>query len=138
MASPNVKRFAKKLSEVIGKNELVDLGKIARDVGYSVSTSKTPQLITKTKTYKDLTRPLLDGLHEQIKKYQSSLNDNDLDNFDIRSKAYVYDILVKNYQLLSGGATERQVFVLPSQVIDKNNIVIDNDSKLLSSDTNKT
>jgi hypothetical protein len=135
MGTLNIQRFANKLSEKVRTNELVDLGKIARDVGYSNSLSKTPQKITNTKTFKLLTKPLLDGLHEQVKQLQLSIKDTSLDDYDLRSKVYAYDIMVKNYQLLSGGATERQVFVLPSEVMNKNNIIQSNTSDTLSIDS---
>lgn len=124
MGSMNVQRFAGKLAEKVGSGKLVNLGEIARDSGYSDMTAKTPTKITRTKTYRALAKPLLDGLDEQIKILQQSIRDTDLTQEDLRSKTYAYDILVKNRQLLSGGATERQVFVMPSEVLTRNNITV--------------
>jgi formylmethanofuran dehydrogenase subunit E-like metal-binding protein len=41
---------------------------------------------------------------------------------EYRTLVGALDILTKNYQLLTGGVTSRNVFVLPSEVMDKNNI----------------
>lgn len=100
----------------------MNMGAIMREIGYSESTSTQPTKITRTKTYQKYMKPLVDGLHEDIKRLQKSISETPLEHEDLRSKTYAYDILVKNYQLLSGGATERAVFVLPSEVMNKNEI----------------
>ena len=94
-----------------------------REVGYSKNTSLQPYKITRGKTYQKLTRPLLDGLQEEINAIKNAMALKDKNEEEYRVLAYSMDILTKNYQLLSGGATERQVFVLPSEVITRNAIV---------------
>ena len=142
MGAINPQKVALKVCETIAKNKLVDLEDIIISEGYAKSTAHNSYLVTRTKAYKATmaiqSQPLLEKLQGEINRAKLALSKIDLSTQSYRELVYGLDILIKNYQLLSGGATERQVFVLPSQVIDKNNIVIDNDSKLLSSDTNKT
>lgn len=78
-------------------------------------------------------KPLLEGLQAEINRAKLALSRKDLSQEDARTLGYLMDIMIKNYQLLSGGATERQVFVLPSQVMGRNAITESpqNDQKLL-------
>jgi len=135
MGSLNIQRFANKVVEKVRSQEKVNLGAIAREVGYSESVATQPTKITRTKGYRNLTKPLLDGMQQDIKRLQLAMQRKDLDNEELRSLAYTYDLMVKNYQLLSGGATERQVFVLPSEVMETNNIIATQEAKEVKSDS---
>jgi hypothetical protein len=120
MASNNAALVAHKVAEDIGKGKLINLGKIMRETGYKKSTSLTPQRVTNTKTYKKLAIPLIDGLQEEITRIKKAMAEKNLANEDYRVLIYALDTATKNYQLLSGGATERQVFVMPSEIMEKN------------------
>lgn len=126
MGSINAARVANKVSDTIAVGKLVDLEDIIISCGYSKATAKSPSLVTNTKAYKQVMeirrRPLLEGLHEEINRMKLALSHKDMANEDARTIIYAIDILTKNYQLLSGGATERQVFVLPSEVLQRNAI----------------
>lgn len=122
MASLNAQLVAKKVSETIRKNEKVVLGEIIRNSGYSIETSLKPKLVTGTKSYKGAIRPVVDGIEVEIHRIMDAVNQKDHDKEEFRVLVYSLDILIKNYQLLSGGVTERQVLVLPSELIAKNNI----------------
>lgn len=119
-------KVARKVSETIGQGKLVNIGEIARSVGYKRQTSLTPKRITETKAYKQemarLNRPLIEGLQQQINKFKDEIERRNLAGEDTRTLVGAMDIYIKNYQLLSGGATERQVFVLPSEVMERNAI----------------
>jgi hypothetical protein len=122
MASLNVQRAVSKISEKVKKGEKVVYGQIMKEVGYSNSVCKHPQKLHTTKTYRRLMKPLLERLQDQIDSIVDAMNGKDKTQEDFRVLAYSLDVLVKNQQLLSGGATERKVFVLPSEVLNKNKI----------------
>lgn len=126
MGSINAQRVAVKVSETIQRGEIVKLGEIIEKVGYSKQTALKPSLVTNTKSYKTTLelekRPIIDGIQKEINRIKDAIAAKDLSNEEVRVLIYALDTLVKNYQLLSGGATERQVFVLPSEVLGRNKI----------------
>lgn len=123
MGSINAQQVAIKVSEAIRKGELVNLGKIIKNNGYTKQTSLAPQRVTNTKSYKKAleleSRPLIAGMQSEINRIKDAMSKRDLGTEEYRALVYGLDILTKNYQLLSGGATERQVFVLPSQAMKR-------------------
>lgn len=126
MGSINATRLAGKVVEKIRKGELVNLEDLIVEVGYSKATAKHPTSITRTIAYRKALaieqKPLIEGLQSEINRIKLALSQKDLTQEDVRSLVYMMDIYLKNYQLLSGGATERQVFVLPAEVMQKNSI----------------
>ena len=126
MGAINPQRVAKKVSQTIQRGELVDLEDIIASVGYAASTAKRSGMVTNTKAYKAtmaiMEKPLLEGIQAEINRLKLAMSKKDLMQEDYRTLAYGMDIQVKNYQLLSGGATERQVFVLPAEIMTKNAI----------------
>ena len=122
MASLNAQLVAQKVSETIRSGKRVNMGEIIRNSGYSVETSLKPKLVTETRSYKEAITPVIDGMAIEIQRIKEAIAATDLDSVDYRTLVYTFDIMVKNYQLLSGGATERQVFVLPSEVMERNGI----------------
>lgn len=134
MGSINAQRVATKVSETIQMGKLVDLEDIIVSCGYSRATAKKPSLVTNTKAYQKILeierKPLLDGLQAEINRVKLAISRKDLNQEDARTLGYLMDVYIKNYQLLSGGATERQVFVLPSEVIGRNKIDTDEQKQL--------
>lgn len=134
MGSIKAQKMALKVSESVRNNTNTTYGEIARDVGYSKTSSLKPQRITRSKSYKIAliaeNAPLLEGLQKEINAIKNAMAMKDKTHEDYKVLAYAMDTLTKNYQLLSGGATERQVFVLPSEVIQKNVIVTDEQKQL--------
>lgn len=126
MGSINATRLAHKVVDKIAKGELVNLEDLVIQVGYSKTTARHPTSVTRTIAYQKAMaieqKPLLEGLQSEINRIKLAISQKDLSKEDLRSLTYTMDIYFKNYQLLSGGATERQVFVLPSEVMQKNNI----------------
>ena len=141
MGAINPQKVALKVSETIRKGKLVNLEDIILETGYSKTTARKPKLVTNTKAYKATMAieqaPLIEGIQAEINRVKLAMSKKDLSTQDYRTLTYAMDILTKNYQLLSGGATERQVFVLPSQVIERNSITIDNNTSIKSIE-NKT
>lgn len=122
MASLKAQAAALKVVESIKQGRVPTYSKILREAGYSKSSSIKPTQVTRTKTFRKLVAPLSAGLAEEIERLKASLRAHDLTTEEYKVKIYALDILTKNYQLLTGGATERQVFVLPSEVMERNTI----------------
>ena len=135
MGSINAQIVARKISENVGRGKRIKLGEIIKDAGYSSSVSETPQRVTETKAFKAAfaleQKPILDGMQAQINKVKAAIANKNLNAEEYRTLVGSLDILIKNYQLLSGGATERNVFVLPSQVIERNNISVTDEKSML-------
>lgn len=123
MASIDAKQVARKVSETIRRGEKVKLGKIILNQGYSKSTSLRPSLVTQTRSFQEAISPIVSGLARQIEDTKLAMATKDLGKETLATLTYHLDTLIRNYQLLSGGATERNIFVLPSEVMDRNNLV---------------
>lgn len=122
MASINALQAAKKVSEAVRKGKKVFIGEILREVGYSDQTSKSPQRVTETKTYKKAMGNIIDGIAEEIERIKKAMSRKDLDAERYRDLSEVMDKLIKNQQLLSGGDTERQSLRIEiSETIAKKN-----------------
>jgi len=135
MGSIKAQRVARKMSESVLDSKPITLEKIMVESGYAPSTAKKPSRVLQSKSFQAAilteTSPLIEGLQMQINRIKQAMLDKDMSAEDMRTLAYSLDVLTKNYQLLSGGATERQVFVLPSQVMERNTIA-PSDQKQLS------
>ena len=107
MAGENPKNVAKKVSESIRKGKLVNLGKIIRESGYSEATSKCPTIVKNTKAYQKEIQPIVKQLEKEIQRVVSEMKNKDLNGVQYGELSRVLDILIKNKQLLSGGATDR-------------------------------
>lgn len=139
MGSINAQVVAGKISGNIRKGKKVVLAKILKDSGYSDSVANSPTLVTNTVAFQKAMelekRPLIDGLQKEINRIKDALASKNLRNEEYRTLVASLDVLTRNYQLLSGGATERQVFVLPSEVMARNNITQTEDVKQLNGST---
>ncbi len=124
MGSIKAQRVAIKVSENLRNGKPTNYGAIMREAGYSKQTSLRPKLVTETQAYKTAlateNKPLIEGLQEEITRIKGALASKNLKHEEYRTLVGSLDILVSNYQLLSGGATSREVFVLPSEVMEKN------------------
>jgi hypothetical protein len=128
MASKNAENVAKKISENIRKGKKVILGEIIEESGYSESTSKSPQRVTETKSFKKAIEPLTDGLWREINKIKAEMEARDITDEKYETLSTVLDKLVKNYQLLSGGATERVENKLDQEQQAKLDIILNDKS----------
>lgn len=111
MAKDNPKRVARKVLETLGKDELVNFGKIAREVGYADNTADNPKFITDTKAYKEEISPFLNRMVKHREKIMLELETKDLTDEKHKDLVDGLDKLTKNIQLLSGGETERSGIV---------------------------
>ncbi len=124
MTSLNAQLVAQKVSETIRTGRRVVLGEIIRNSGYSRETSLKPKLVTNTRSYKTAIRPVIDGIEREIQRIEETIAEKDFSSEEMRTLVYSLDILIKNYQLLSGGATSKEILVLPSEIIEKNDIKV--------------
>lgn len=104
MTSENAKAVALEVSETIRKGEKVVLGKIIRK-RYSQSTSESPQIVTTTKSYQAVMKPIVEQLEAEREAIIARLRVT-------RNKAKYRDLIdgldktTKNIQLLSGEPTD--------------------------------
>lgn len=124
MVSISAQLAAKKVSDTIRRKKVVKMGKILKEVGYSDATADTPGLVTRTKSFQNALaiekKSILENLDIEIAAIQKAISEKDLKREDYRTLRGALDLAIKNKQLLSGGATERQIFVLPSEVMTRN------------------
>ena len=118
MPSENAKAVALDISESIRKGERVNKGQIIKKRGYSVSTSKSPTIVTNTKTYKETIRPLIERLEAE--------RDAIIERLKVtRKKAKYRDLMdgldktTKNIELLSGRPTDRNSIDLTDKQLEQ-------------------
>jgi len=111
MASENAKQVAKDVINKVRKGQKIVFGKIIKRRGYSNSVSKRPSKVTKTKSYLSEIKPLVDRLENErdqiIKRLKKTRN-----KAKYRDLIDGLDKIIKNIQLLSGGATSREIIEL--------------------------
>jgi hypothetical protein len=109
MASLTAKALAKEISENLGrpKGERLSLGALLLKHGYSESVSKTPSIVTRTKSFQDAIEPLVselelerDEIIKEMKGKRKAANYSTL--------VIALDIVSKNLQLLKGKPTSIQ------------------------------
>lgn len=124
MASINAQNVAKEVSENIRKGKKVKLGEIIKRNGYSEQTSKAPQRVTETKSYKEATLPIVEAMMRERNRLLNALSEKNLTREKYRDMVDGFDKLTKNIQLLSGGATERSSVILDPDSEEKLNNAI--------------
>lgn len=107
MASVNAETVANKVIERVRKGQKVKLGEIIKKQGYSDSVSTSPTKVTKTKSYQQIIKPVVIKLKNEIDRIQKELGKRILSGEDYKVLTDALDKQIKNYQLLSGGDTER-------------------------------
>ena len=120
MASENAKAVAKDVIEKVKNKERIVMGKIVEKRGYAKSTIKHPKRVTSTKSYQNEIAPLVVRLKNEIDKIQTEMESRSLTKERYKELSEVQDKKIKNYQLLSGGATERGILIIPSEIKQKN------------------
>jgi hypothetical protein len=137
MGSINAQQVAMKVSGNIRKGKKVVLAEIIKEVGYSPSIADSPSLVTNTQSYKTAlaleTKPLLEQLEQHRQKILNELATRKLNKEEYRTLIGSLDIITRNTQLLSGGATSRNVLVLPSEVMERNTITQSDDVNITPS-----
>lgn len=106
MASENAKNVAKKVSENLRTGKKVVMGEIIRETGYSESVSKSPTIVTETKSYQDAINPIVKRWEKERERLTKELESRDLTDERYETLMKAVDVSTKNIQLLSGGKTE--------------------------------
>jgi len=107
MASENAKAVAQEVIERVRKGEKVNFQEIQQNHGYSEASAKSMKA-KETDTYQKEIKPLVDRLKDEIDRIQLEMSSRDLTPEKLRDLSDILDKYVKNYQLLSGGATENK------------------------------
>ena len=71
-------------------------------------------------------KPLIERLDREINEVTLAINSKKKNKEEYRTLIGSLDILIKNKHLLSGGITSLNVFVLPSEVLRRNDITANN------------
>jgi hypothetical protein len=131
MSKENPRIVARKVSAKMRAGKKINMKEILLETGYSAVTAKSPSIVTNTVAYKEemalLQRPIVDGMQEEINRIKLAMTKRNLNLEEYRTLAGSLDIMIRNYQLLTGGATQRNILVLPSEVIQKNDIEVKDD-----------
>lgn len=106
MASIDAENVAKEVSETLGKGEKVILGEIIRKHGYADSTSETPSNVTNTKSYQEVIKPIVNRWIKERERLTTELEGRNLTEEKYETVVKSIDLITKNIQLLSGGATD--------------------------------
>jgi len=108
MASEGAKMVAKKVAENIRKGKKPHLGKIIKEVGYAEATSRSPQRVTKTKSYQDEVADVVKAMVKQRDRMIAEIGKRKLDKEKVRDMVDAIDKLTKNAQLLGGKDTSKE------------------------------
>ena len=96
---------AQDVLQEVRKGKIPNKGKIIRKHGYSLSVSKAPTKVTKTKAYKAVVEPVAIRWEKERERITQKMEQTELDVVQYRDLAKVLDTLTQNIQLLTGGAT---------------------------------
>lgn len=107
MSSENAKAVAREVITKVRSGKKVNLQEIQQNHGYSKWSAKAMKG-TRNETFKKETKPLSDGLAKEIERIKLEMASRDISEERYETLTRSLDILIKNYQLITGGATERQ------------------------------
>jgi hypothetical protein len=106
-------RLVKGITENLGGKNTKPFREIAQEAGYSKDSSDNPQMILKSEAIKKRLSLVLANMEKAKSMHLAQLmRDDKVDNASLRDNAYVYDILVKNSQLLSGKSTSNSAIMI--------------------------
>lgn len=111
MASEAAEAVAKEVIKTVRNGQIPNFQKIQKKHGYSDKSAKT-MVAKRTKTYKKAIAPFEALLNKEISKIQLEMARRDISEEKYKDLSEVLDKLYKNYQLATGGATERTEFTL--------------------------
>ena len=112
MASENAKLAARKVLETIRKGGKIHYGKILQEAGYTKATSTVPTQVTRSKSYQNEIRPIVDRWRDEIARIQTELERKNLGNERYEVLVTAMDKINKQVQLATGGETEHSRIVI--------------------------
>jgi hypothetical protein len=112
MATPKQEKLIRLVRENMGKvGNTKTLGELMLEAGYAQSTADNPYEIFESPAVQGGLEDLLKMLDDKRRMAINKITEDKLDKTSPRDLAYIGDVLTKNHQLLSGGATAN--IVLP-------------------------
>ena len=121
---------AEKIALNSRNGELQSMAEMMREQDYSPSVVNRPSDLTSTPSFQEEIAPLADRLGIEQNRIMRAMSTKALEKEDYKTLVASLDVVTKNRQLLSGGATERRILVLPSDVMSRN-AINESDPKLL-------
>ena len=116
MASLNAEAVAKDVIETVRKGKKVNFQKLQKKHGYTDASARAMK-VKKTKTFQKRIAPLVDRLKSEIDRIQLEMSNRDITDEKYIELAKVMDIYIKNYQLFTGGDTERsRIVFMPNEL----------------------
>lgn len=120
MASDRARQVARDVIKNL-RNPKMTKGKILRQNGYAESVSKSPTIVTETKSYQEEMRPVLKRLEGLRDKVISELEKKDISNERFTELGKTLKDLNHDIQLLGGKPTEKTLFIQVEQEIAEKN-----------------
>lgn len=114
--SENAKAVGLEVVSKVCNGKKVNFQEIQKKHGYSERSARAMKA-KQTKTYKRTTKPFFEQLQREQQRLFNAIEKKDLTEMQYESAVRSLDILTKNIQLLSGGATEKIINVEVSQEI---------------------
>lgn len=111
MSSIAAKEVGKEVLETIRKGKRPILGKIIRKKGYALTTSTVPSLVTETKSYKEITKPVLERYLKEEQRLLEAAEKKNLNKEQYRVIIDSLDKVRKQIQLLAGRRTGNETIV---------------------------
>jgi hypothetical protein len=109
MGSVNAQKLAHKITENLRLGKKTVLSKEMLAIGYSVQTSTKPKNVTETKSFKTALameqKAIVANIDSDIARVQQAFATKNLTKEKAKTLTDMLDTLIKNKQLLSGGAT---------------------------------
>lgn len=105
--TPNQESVIKLTSENLRKGKRIIKGEILKKSGYAESTTLRPKAIYESDGVREGLKPITDRLKAEIEKIQTEMESRNITKEKYKELGEVQDKKIKNFQLLSGEATER-------------------------------
>jgi len=110
LGTPRQEKFIKLLLENLGTpRNTKSLGELALEAGYSEAMAKNPQMILESEHVKKATSDWAKMLDDKRRMAITYITEKKLEKSKAKDLAEIVDKLNKNYQLATGGETEREV-----------------------------
>ena len=112
MSSIAAREVAKEVLETVRAGKRPVLGQILIRKGYSKITATVPTQVTNTRSYKEVMLPAVRAMETERNRLIQFLSTKNLKRERYRDMIDGIDKLTKNIQLLTGGRTGDETFIL--------------------------
>ncbi len=111
MSSIAAQEVGKEVLETVRKGKRPILGKIIRKKGYALTTSTVPTQVTRTKSYKEVVKPVLERYLKEEQRLLEAVEKKNLKKEQYRILIDSLDKVRKQIQILSGGRTGNETII---------------------------